>query len=232
MPGLFEVRNAAGTVLIDDHMPSIHMSAKGTLLTGNSGMASPIGTRSRLTVIGAAPWLAFKPQTPNIAAMMYGVKEVAPATWEYLFMCEGAANQAIDWWLFDALPPPSSYLEVYNTDTGQRTFSLGTKPFLPIATVFSTAQFPGVFTLDVPAGSTYAAIQGAISGRRDWQRGADGDVNRYRETSFWDSVSTRVTGAIDIGPNMLDRATSSTTTPGDPTFYGPRNFTIVDVTGL
>lgn len=228
MTALFAIENQSGSILIDDRTPNIHMVAKGQHSTATDSSPAPIGTRSTLTLSATMPILAFKPVSPNIGACLLRVSP-SNGQWRFFFLAQGSAGELIDWWLFDTVIPQSDLFEIYD-EAGVRTFSMGTRPFKPVA------SFVGDGTDDVsmpaPDGAVYAVVQGAVSGQRRWDVGANGNRMKYWEQSRWDAVHRNGAG-VTVRRTLLDRATSPVRDDPGPTIeFTPRNLLVVNVANL
>lgn len=213
MSGL-EVYNDSGTILFNTMAKNACMFAKGTHLVTTGSSASPVGTRSILTVTSASfPMVAFRPQGTETMCI-YQVTS-SGTTHSFYIMCSGTTSAAIDWWGFNFTVQGSSGcgLEVYDS-TGVLTYSTGTKPL----------RIVGAQT----SGRSYAMIPGGISGQAKWDPYPP--VGNYRRQSHFDGVNNAGTNQVRIINFIADQDSVSTTVASPTITYGPQNFIIADVT--
>lgn len=234
MPHGLEVYNDSYTLQLYDRKPLLVFKSKGTHSTTTNPSPAPLGSRSRLDIpnVTQSCLVALRPQ--GMASFCVFQHVYSGTTMSLHLFCDTTGTQQVDWYAFD-VPSASGQnygLEVYDA-SGNLTYQSFAYPMnVTSITVANTSILDTDILTIADGGRTIAVIQGCLAGYRWWAPGADGDINKYWQQAYWSAVRLG-TGSLVIGNRLMDRDTGTiVTTPGPSTLYNPRNYMVVDVTGL
>ncbi len=233
MPHGMEIINDDYTLQLSNRSPVLVYVKKGTHLTTTNPISSPVGTRSRLIIsnVSASAVVAIR---PNLSApfCIFNYAYVS-GNLEVYFMCSVSGAQSVDWYVFDT-PNPSGMnygLEVYD-ESGNLTYQSFANPIRATSVLVANTTAATNEVIVPNGGRTIAAIQGNLAGFMRWDPGANGDINLYWKQMRWSSIATVSTG-LSIRNELMDRDTANIqSSPGPTEIHNPRNYMIVDVTGL
>ncbi len=173
----FQVWNDWGTTQVDQDHITLAMSAKGSITMTLDPATHPQPMRiGSVTVTGDNPIIAFAPSTPGVFVNLLRQSRNGDQ-WTFHFRAQAGANFTLAYWTFDkperAMTGGDGFgIQVFRDDGGI-AFDSGMKPLRVVEVadldppadgdgISSRGRLQRLVTMDIPAGQTYAIVQGSF----------------------------------------------------------------------
>lgn len=228
MPAGFQVFNDALTLQVDQDYKSWAIKTVGQITMVDDMQTHPQKMRvGSVTVTAVNPLMAFGADGHEVN-LVNSVNN-GNGTWTYHFRSQSNVNYTLSWWCFDqantAATVTDSYgVEVFNA-SAERVFHSSMKPMRVVGVIKNTPPTPQLGengqeisqTINVPAGRTYAVIQGqgcfrflmkinsyggTSSGSQQTRDSGEGPPYNASELWRWMTLESWHTAA-ECGPNTI-----------------------------